>query len=447
MKFHRGGVKALVLLLSGLFAVNAQADGSVQQLLDVLLQNGTLTQQQYNQLVEGLKTEKNDTLKTAKNGVVVQRKGASMQFNSEDGGFDFQVGGRVMVDVAGFTHDNGQLGSGAELRRARLFAKGTMWDVWGYKFQYDFTGTGRAGIRDAYLQYMGLDDLFGLNGYIRAGNFKEPFSLESLTSSKYITFMERALSVEAFSPSRNIGGAIQLNGKVAESPWTAGVGIFGEGVNKANKKKDQSYGVTSRISFAPTFGENKFVHFGVSGGWRDLQDQQTTISTRPEAHISDERLVSVDLGNADSVWKAGAELAAVWGAASFQGEYIRSFYDTASGDAEFDGYYGYLSYFLTGESRAYDHKSGVFKRVKPKSIVAKNGGFGAWEFAARYSYIDLNDGAFRGGRERNYAFGLNWYATPNIRLMANYTYVDSDDTRLGRDLDPHVFQGRLQADF
>jgi phosphate-selective porin OprO/OprP len=189
------------------------------------------------------------------------------------------------------------------------------------------------------------------------------------------------------------------------------------------------------------------VHIGASGSWRDLQDQETTLSTRPEAHISDERLVSVDLGNAESAWKAGAELAAVWGPASFQGEYIRSFYDTVSGDAEFDGYYGYVSYFLTGESRAYDGKTGAFKRVKPMSIVGKNGGFGAWEFAARYSYIDLNDGAFNGGRERNYSFGLNWHATPNIRLMANYTYVDSDDTRLERDLDPHVFQGRLQADF
>ena len=446
MKIQRGKLKALVLMLSGLTAANAQAD-SAQQLLDVLLQNGTITQQQYTQLVDGLKTEQQDTLKSADNKVTVQRKGASMKFNSDDGGFDFQVGGRVMVDVAGFTRDNGQLGSGVELRRARLFAKGTMWDVWDYKFQYDFTGTGRGGIRDAYLQYAGLENLLGVNGHIRVGNFKEPFSLEEITSSKYITFMERALPVEVFSPSRNIGGAIQLNGKVSGSPWVAGIGMFGEGVNKVNKRKDQSYGVTSRISYAPTFGKNKFVHIGASGGWRDLQNQKTTLSTRPEAHISDERLVSVDLGNAESAWKAGAELAAVWGPASFQGEYIRTFYDTVSGDAEFDGYYGYVSYFLTGESRAYDGKTGAFKRVKPMSIVGKNGGYGAWEFAARYSYIDLNDGVFNGGRERNYSFGLNWHATPNIRLMANYTYVDSDDTRLERDLDPHIFQGRLQADF
>ncbi len=47
-----------------------------------------------------------------------------------------------------------------------------------------------------------------------------------------------------------------------------------------------------------------------------------------------------------------------------------------------------------------------------------------------------------GGGEREELFiWANWYATPNIRLMADYTYVDSEDTRLERDLDPHMFQG------
>jgi len=42
-------------------------------------------------------------------------------------------------------------------------------------------------------------------GYITAGNMKEPFSLETLTGSADITFMERSLPTVTFSPSYNLG--------------------------------------------------------------------------------------------------------------------------------------------------------------------------------------------------------------------------------------------------
>ena len=68
----------------------------------------------------------------------------------------------------------------------------------------------------------------------------------------------------------------------------------------------------------------------------------------------------------------------------------------------------------------------------------KRGGWGAWELAARYSYVDLNDrfqsgealsadpAAVDGGRQRAYSFGLNWYPNDLMRLMLDYDHVDYD---------------------
>jgi phosphate-selective porin OprO/OprP len=71
------------------------------------------------------------------------------------------------------------------------------------------------------------------------------------------------------------------------------------------------------------------------------------------------------------------------------------------------------------------------------------------EVGLRFSYLDLNDGDIKGGREKNFTAGLNWYLNPNVRLMFNYIRANVED-RAGppvNDGTANIFQGRFQIHF
>ena len=142
----------------------------------------------------------------------------------------------------------------------------------------------------------------------------------------------------------------------------------------------------------------------------------------------------------------GAEAAYVRGPLSFQGEYIHSFVEQKEGSRlQFKGFYAYVSYFPTGETRPYDTTQGIFGRVRPRrSFSLKNRVYGGCEIAARFSCLNLNDGAIQGGRMNIASAGVTWFLTRVLRAKFNYEYADVDDTDL--DGSVHIFQTRLEID-
>ena len=145
----------------------------------------------------------------------------------------------------------------------------------------------------------------------------------------------------------------------------------------------------------------------------------------------------------DRVDLVGLEAAWVNGPLSVQSEYMKAYADrTGASDVDFDGYYVQASYFLTGEHRNYKTSEGAFSRIKPKKNYGKEGGLGAWEVAARYSGLDLNDSDIAGGRLNDITTGLNWYLNPNTRIMWNYVYADKNDVGQA-----DMLMMRLQFDF
>lgn len=373
---------------------------------------------------------------------------AEIKIASDDGKFETTLGGRIQVDAWSMDKDdfddvNGK--SGTEFRRARVFVKGKMYDNWTYKGQYDFADNSTT-IKDAWIGYNGFDAF-----NIKIGQFKQPMGLEELTSSKYITFMERAMATEAFATSRRIGLGIYDH----STHFSWAVSAYGqeEGDNTEDGGSE-GYGAGARLAWAPWNEKGKLLHLGVSGAYEEQNDSELRFRSRMEAHGVDTRYLNTDfIPKPDTTSKLGLEAATVYGPFSLQGEYY--FVSADSDQANFDepdynGGYIFGSWFITGESRKY--KKGAFSRVTPETTVGK-GGRGAWELAARYSYVDLEDGDTKGGEQSNITVGLNWYATKYVRFMANYVYVDADPISTktaGVDNvedEPSIYQMRAQIDF
>jgi phosphate-selective porin OprO/OprP len=357
-----------------------------------------------------------------------------------DGDFKLKIGGRLQTDWFFSSEDQdiklnvGEQEDGVEFRRARIYFSGLIYENVEYKLQLDFEG-GDADFKDAYL---GLTD-FPL-GNLRMGHFKEPFSLEELTSSKDITFLERALP-NTFAPSRNTG--FMLHKAASNERMTTAIGLFRDTDNYGEAQDDGGYNVTGRITTLPIYREKGacLLHLGAAYSHRKPDDSYG-FEASPEAHLADD---FVDTGSiaGDRVELWGLEAAWVNGPFSIQSEYIMADAGRFTGsDLHFDGYYVQASYFLTGEHRNYKTSEGAFSRIKTAKNYSYKGGPGAWEVKARYSELDLNDSNITGGELDNISTGLNWYLNPNTKIMWDYVHADKDN--IG---EADMLMMRLQFDF
>ncbi len=188
----------------------------------------------------------------------------------------------------------------------------------------------------------------------------------------------------------------------------------------------------------------KLLHFGVAYTHQNYEDDTVRFRARPEVHLAP-RLVDTGTFSAEYGDFIGAEAAVVYGPFSLQGEYVHSFIESRNrqvGDPDFWVASIQASYFLTGEHRPYKTSTGAFDRVRPLENYGRDGGPGAWEVAARASYLNLNDDGVDGGRLIDLTLGLNWYLNPNVRTMWNYVLADPSD---GGDVS--IFMWRFQVAF
>ena len=365
-----------------------------------------------------------------------------LRIDSADRNFRVAIGGRIHNDWAVFSSANrvegavGPLQDGVEFRRTRLHVNGEIYRNVNFRAEYDWGGG--PTIKDLYV---GVSDL-PVVGNVRVGHFKEPFTLDEPTSDNNTTFMERALP-NAFAPSRNTG--LMFHDALTKQRMTWQLGVFRDTDDFGDNSADGKYNLTGRVTGRPWYqdGGRKLVHAGFAYSRRKATTGQFRLSGRPEAHLAP-RFVDTGSFDGKTLHMIGTELALVNGPVSLQSEYVRAFVTRPNANrVDFSSLYVQGSYFLTGEHRTYENDTAVFGRISPKQNFEGIGqGWGAWEIAARYSRLNLDDQPIFGGKLQDVTLGLNWYLNPNTRVMWNYVHADRIDT--GR---ANIFQTRFQVDF
>ncbi len=373
-------------------------------------------------------------------------------FEIKDGDFSFKLGGRIMLDYSLPSEDVTPMGSNLFFRRARLEFSGTMFKDWDYAAEFDMAENAVVA-KDLFVTFKGWEDQ-----EILIGQFKQPWSLEELSSSKQLAFLERSLMNSAWSTAHRAGLGYRHYGDnhsftAAAYGKEAGAINGGAGVT-ANADEPISYG--ARFVWAPVRTDDSLLHFAMAIAQEEVEDGfGLRLRARPEARVSNSNVRLIDTGNiADATGdtKTGIELAWMKGGFSIQGEYqIVQVDSVIEQDPEFSGYYVEARWFPGGEVRPYKMNTGAFSMIKPMSIE------GAWEFRARLSNVDLDDGCVsavvaapcvganaEAGSEDNLSVGVTFYPNANIRWMLEYIQADVSSALPAQEESPTFIQGRFQ---
>ena len=313
------------------------------------------------------------------------------------------------------------------LRRAKVWYARRFGEHWRLKLTADYTRGGGLELSDNYFSYNGWDRTL-----VTLGISDPAFSLESVSSSSAITFMERGLVVDALSESKSAG--VTFLRRNPNSILNASLILFN--VSQDNLRED-GQGVVMHYVHSPiNMWHSDSVHFGGSFSYRwNASEENTRFRTRPEiATVNDYYVDTGEIANADRIGRLGLEASHVAGRFSWQTEIIAARVHRDSLEtADFWGAYAFASWFLTDDSRNYNFGSGSFDKIHVNSPI-RGEGWGAFELAVRASYLDLSDGDVPGGRQSNLSAGLNWYLNQRYRLMLNLVKV-LDVERPGSEFD------------
>jgi len=409
-------------------------------------------------LAEQLENDENDTRLAKQDEPVWSFAGGRPTITSADGRFSLAIRALVQYDQAYYmqgaqalklSSSNGpDLSSGGNFRRTWFGVQGKLFGDWSYNFNYDFAGTATESpghIQQVWLQYDGFGPVS-----IRAGAFAPSNGLEDGTSSSDTIFLERNAPADA---ARNMAGG---DGRDAISVTYAANGIYAAVAYTGDKIADSSVydeqqAVIGRLS-SLLYDAND-VKFVLSGGASYIfkaadtaagknASRTLTINAAPEITVDNTSTKFVTSGavNIEDAWEWGLESAAEWQNVYAQAGYFRYGMDLRSGSSAygFDGWYAQASWILTGESRPYSAATGSFGNPKPRIPFSFNGGgWGAWELAARYSDLNLNDkegaigvslptGGVRGGDQSIWTLALNWYPVGGLKFGLQYQNIAID---------------------
>jgi phosphate-selective porin OprO/OprP len=178
MKFFH--LKRALLILTILFSAIASKAQSNDELLNLLIKKNVLSQQEADSLRADLalkEQQKRDKEKENQHNISISSRA-------------LQISGLVQARYQGFEQSG--VNNSFDLHRARLDAKGNITDKWSYEVYTEFAASTK--LLDAYTSYQIADYL-----KFTAGQFKIPFSYESLISDSQLEFIDRSQVIEALA--------------------------------------------------------------------------------------------------------------------------------------------------------------------------------------------------------------------------------------------------------
>ena len=381
---------------------------------------------------------------TSKEELAISTTGGGIKVKSDHGN-TFQFGGLIQYDFDSYDglynanptpadiSNRGDSANESEWRRTRLTAKGSKGKHWAYLFTVDIDDAAdEASIDEAWIKYAGLS-----NVDLIVGRLKAPFSLEELTSDKWVSTVERAAIYE-------VGNF--LTGKpdfqvAAQGHWnnfSSQLHLIDEG--EEDDDSSDAFSVAARIANRFLFGDqgNKthFAHIGAAYAVRDFGNMGSSMDFRSRlaVHTIGDRPTAGNDVVVEDADQFGLEGAYVNGPFSLQAEYLRADFDRessslAGADVEVDGFYVVATYMLTGESRGYISSTSNFDKPKPK------GPMGAWEAVVKYEdgEVDIDTNPLGDAEYDITTLGVNWYPNTNLRFSLNYLMTDADNFQFGDD--------------
>jgi len=438
--------------------VSVFADPTSDQIEALKQQIQALTQK-----VDELQQQHTTELVKQTNAPFITAGAEGFSLQSADQNFILKLGGFAQVDA----RDQLRSEPGKDsftIRRLRAIASGSVYHDYEYYLQTDFgalntaTTTNDSFLQDAYVNFHHWDEF-----QIKVGKMKEPVSMEVLPLDQYLWFLERGFPTE-LAPNRDVGAYI--HGDLWHNAFSYAAGVFngvpdgGSGdVEVADNDKDAVF------RFIATPFKNTSIqpvqNFSVGlGGSYGLQAGSTTPTFGTVAR-------QTFFSYSNTVSEAGQHLrldpqgSYYWGPFCAYWEYIFSdeefklsnskihktaYFDNKAWDVV-------ASYYLTGESNVF----GVLPTVNHPFRIG-GGGWGAFQLAARFGEINLDDNAFpyfatKGSAQAatSWSVALNWYLNHNVKCIFEYdqTTFTGGSTSFGAVTahDEMALQGRLQFGF
>lgn len=439
-------LKTLSLLITGaLFGaavMPAQANNeAMMNLLKVLRDQGTITEENYKLLIDAAKADKESSDDVASKVTKVEEEASKVKITTKGklkftgDNWSFQPIGRVMWDAIDTDEDGSGVDDfqGTELRRARLGFQGSIYD-WGYKFEGDFA-TGDTSIKDAYVSYgTTLNDI---KTGIKLGQSHIPFGLNTKISSKYMTFMDRPWFADSsISPARESGAVVALAAK--DYKWTLATGLTNGTLDDGFTDNNGST-LSVRGSYVPYMKDkNHLLQVGAGyltkGGGDTFKYEQRLVSHKDKMKwLSTKPVGKIDGSHAYTIDAMG-----VYGPFHAMAEYNDyTIEQDIARDIDITGYAVEAGYFLTGESLKW--KKGYTSGITPKSP------YGAWQIAARFETLEIDESLLKDEADK-WTAGVNYYPTQNTRLMLNYDKVtDLKVNGINRKFEPSSVKFRAQA--